>query len=82
MWMLEPFTYFFTHFVMRPFVGYAIELPEFGKTSAYGALGEIGMARTNSKCVSNVYEDLAETMKPDYKFASDMDFYLNAMEAS
>lgn len=50
--------------------------------AAYGALGDMSMARTNSKCVANVYADLADKLIPDYKFASDTDFYLNSMSAA
>ena len=53
-----------------------------GITAAWGALGDISMARTNSKCVANIYKDLADKLKPDYKFASDTDFYLNSMGAA
>ena len=49
---------------------------------AFGAIGDISMARTNMKCVANIYADIGAKLKPDYKFASDTDYYLNSILAA
>jgi hypothetical protein len=40
------------------------------------------MARNNSRCASNVYVAFGESLKPDYKFAGDTQFYLNSLSAA
>lgn len=54
---------------------------DFGTTYAQGALGDIDMARTNSKCAANMYYDM-RNLKADEQFASDSDYYLNSMQAA
>tara|TARA_B110000285_G_C14950598_1_gene526580 strand:- start:432 stop:749 length:318 start_codon:yes stop_codon:yes gene_type:complete len=51
-------------------------------TYANGALGDISMARNNSNCAANVYFETRTILKVDKVFASDSDYYLNAIEAS
>ena len=40
------------------------------------------MARNNSRCASNIYVSFGESLKPDYKFAGDTEFYLNSIMAA
>ena len=40
------------------------------------------MARNNANCTANVYYETREILKVDRAFASDSDYYLNAIEAS
>ena len=40
------------------------------------------MARNNANCAANVYFVTREILKVDKAFASDSDYYLNAIEAS
>ena len=54
---------------------------DFSGTYAEGALGDIAMARSNSKCASNMYFDLS-MYKQDPQFESDSDYYLNSIEAA
>jgi len=51
-------------------------------TYANGAIGDIAMARNNANCAANVYFETREILKVDRVFASDADYYLNAIEAS
>ena len=51
-------------------------------TYANGAIGDISMARNNANCAANVYYETREILKVDRAFASDSDYYLNAIEAS
>ena len=46
------------------------------------ATGDISMARTNYKCVANIYADFTGKLKPDYVFASDPDYYLSSIGAA
>lgn len=49
---------------------------------SYGILGDIKMARNNSRCASNIYVGLSDVFKPDYKFAGDTEFYLSSFAAA
>ena len=40
------------------------------------------MARNNSRCASNIYASFGESLKPDYTFAGDTEFYLNSISAA
>ena len=40
------------------------------------------MARNNANCAANVYFETRELLNVDKAFASDVDYYLNSIEAS
>jgi hypothetical protein len=55
---------------------------DWSRLYAFGAIGDISMARTNYKCVANIYADFDGKLKPDWEFASDTDYYLNSIGAA
>ena len=55
---------------------------DLGQTFAYGALGDISMARTNLRCAANTFADLKAIMEPDYAYENEMSYYLNATAAA
>ena len=58
--------------------------PDWTRTYAHGAKADIRMARNNSRCASNIYTTFGddESLKPDYTFAGDTEFYLNSIGAA
>ena len=55
---------------------------DWSRTYQHGVLGDIQMARNNSRCASNIYVGISDVFKPDYKFAGDTEFYLNSVQAA
>ena len=62
--------------VMFDFTGYG--LIDFSETYGNAALGDVRFARTDAKCLANVYNDM-ENMGVDNLVASDSDYYLNTI---
>ena len=57
-------------------------MADWTRTYAHGAQASIRMARNNTRCASNVYTSFGESLKPDYTFAGDTEFYLNSISAA
>ena len=55
---------------------------DLGQAYSYGALGDISMARTNLRCSANTFSDLQKYNKADYALETEVDYYLNAVQAS
>jgi len=55
---------------------------DWSRTYAHGAQADVRMARNNSRCASNIYVAFGKSLKPDYKFAGDTEFYLNSISAA
>ena len=57
-------------------------IPDWSRGWAHGAQADIRMARNNSRCASNIYASFDDSLKPDYTFAGDTEFYLNSIGAA
>ena len=55
---------------------------DFSRVYAHAAFANVRMARNNARCASNIYSTFGESLKPDYKFAGDTEFYLNSIIAA
>ena len=55
---------------------------DLGQAYAYGALGDVSMARTNLRCSANTFSDLKKYGKADYEMETEVDYYLNAVQAT
>ena len=55
---------------------------DWSRTYAHGLQANVNMARNNARCASNIYVSFGDTLKPDYKFAGDTEFYLNSISAA